>query len=103
MDHAQAEPARSGAQHAPSETVAALIARSRAWAREQAGVDRARIDASLAADPDARRALEGFEVLEDEVAASVRAIRAHPLMPSGVRVAGCTIDIETGALAAVDA
>lgn len=45
--------------------------------------------------------LTGFSRLEDEVAASVAKIRAHPLMPASVRVYGFTIDIETGALTTV--
>ena len=68
---------------------------------EQAGVPRKRIEAAIADDPRAATFLNGFEVLEDEVAASVRKIREHPLMPEHVRVFGFTIDIKTGELTSV--
>ncbi|OUO64331.1 hypothetical protein [Collinsella sp. An268] len=42
--------------------------------------------------------LAGFERLEDEVAASLCAIREHALMTAHVRVTDCTIDVRTGAL-----
>lgn len=70
---------------------------------EAAGVPRERIERAVAADARAGRFLNGFARLEDEVAASVRKIREHPLMPASVRVTGFTIDIETGELAVVDA
>ena len=67
----------------------------------RAGVPRERIEAAIARDPRAASLLNGFEDLEDEVRASVRKVREHPLMPDGVRVWGFTIDIETGELTAV--
>lgn len=70
-------------------------------ALEGSGTERERIDAVLSSDPRAGHILDGFTVLEDEVASSVRAIRAHPLMPRGIRVSGFTIDIETGRLTEV--
>ena len=68
---------------------------------ERAGVPRERIEAAVSADPRAASFLDGFERLEDEVAASVRKIREHPLMPDSVRVYGFTIGIETGELTPV--
>lgn len=70
-------------------------------ALEGSGTERERIDAVLSSDPRAGHILDGFTVLEDEVASSVRAIRTHPLMPRGIRVSGFTIDIETGRLTEV--
>lgn len=67
-----------------------------------AGCDRARLEAELAREPRAASTLEGFARLEDEVARSVAAVRAHPLMPDAVRVWGFTIDVATGALTPVD-
>lgn len=69
-------------------------------ALEQAGTAPEQI-AAARQDERVMRVLAGFERLEDEVAASVRAIREHPLMPAHVRVAGCTIDVRTGALTPV--
>ena len=68
---------------------------------ERAGVSRERIERAVAEDPRAGSFLNGFAILEDEVAASVRKIREHPLMPESVRVSGFTIDIETGRLTPV--
>lgn len=68
----------------------------------RAGVPRERIEAAVHADPRAATFLNGFESLPGEVAASVRKIREHPLMPPHVRVWGFTIDIETGELVPVD-
>ena len=68
---------------------------------EAAGVPRERIDAAVRADARAATFLNGFESLEGEVAATVRKVREHPLMPTDVRVWGFTIDIETGELTPV--
>ena len=68
---------------------------------ERAGVSRERIERAVAEDPRAGSFLNGFALLEDEVAASVRKIREHHLMPEIVRVSGFTIDIETGRLTPV--
>ena len=72
-------------------------------ALEHAGVAHDALAAELAREPRAQAVLTGFTSLEDEVARSVNAIRTHPLMPPSVRVAGFTIDIETGALTPVEA
>ena len=69
---------------------------------EAVGVPRERIDAAVSADPRAATFLNGFANLDDEVRRSVRTIREHPLVPDSVRVYGFTIDIETGALTAVE-
>ncbi len=68
-----------------------------------AGTPRDRIERTVREDPRAAEFLNGFSRLEDEVAANVRTIREHPLMPDSVSVSGFVIDIETGALTPVSA
>ena len=70
-------------------------------ALERAGVPAGEIERAMARDPQARRALGGFEHLEDEVASSVRKIREHPLMPGSLRVGGFVVDVQTGELSPV--
>ena len=71
-------------------------------ALERAGADGERIRLA-ASDPGVVRVLGGFPALEPEVASTVRAVREHPLMPASLRVAGFTINVETGELTAIDA
>ncbi|MDR6226665.1 beta-class carbonic anhydrase [Desmospora profundinema] len=50
---------------------------------------------------DLKKWLHGFASVEESVENSVRVIREHPLMPSGVPVHGLVIDPETGELTVV--
>ena len=52
-------------------------------------------------EADLDRWLSGFENNEDDVHATYRALREHPLLPSDVRIHGFVIDIVTGELSRV--
>lgn len=55
----------------------------------------------LEEDVDLDRWLAGFKTNEDDVHATYRALREHPLLPSDVRIHGFVIDVVTGELTRV--
>lgn len=66
-------------------------------ARER-GVPAEKIEAVARAGVQLDHWLTGFRSVEEGVAASVRMVREHPLLPPGVPVHGLIIDPETGKL-----
>ncbi len=72
--------------------------RSRPRAGERAGVPAEKIEAVARAGVQLDHWLTGFRSVEEGVAASVRMVREHPLLPPGVPVHGLIIDPETGKL-----
>ena len=55
----------------------------------------------LEAEADLDRWLSGFETNEDDVHATCRAIREHPLVPKDLRIHGFVVDVVTGELSRV--
>lgn len=66
------------------------------------GIDKEHIDIVRHSGIDLEKWLGGFDTVENSVRETVKALKAHPLMPKDVRISGFIMNSETGLLSKVD-